>query len=195
MKSFFLQKRTYMKLILTALYLILWSAGASAQILSTGTASTFVGGIQARDPALCIFTVHKCEYQAFDTTGDLAFPGNGFAATTVVEDTLLGWEVFHNTQFLNDGNYGNGSAWVGDSSSSNWLKIDLGQDVDISDDALSSGQSSEGNQFVFTDDGIWQFNLKSKNYTASGEYMVTAVSGDETEYTIDPACVTSFQGK
>jgi hypothetical protein len=63
---------------------------------------------------------------------------------------------------------------------------------DVSDDVLSSGQGSEGNQFVFTDDGIWQFNLKSTNYSAEGEYMVAAVSGDESEYTIDPSCVTSF---
>ena len=67
-----------------------------------------------------------------------------------------------------------------------------GPAVDVSDDVLSSGQASEGNQFVFTDDGIWQFNLKSSNYSAEGEYLVTAVSGDESEYTIAPSCVTSF---
>lgn len=65
--------------------------------------------------------------------------------------------------------------------------------IDVSDDVLSSGQGSDGNQFEFTDDGIWQFNLKSKNYTASGVYIVTVVSGDESEYRIDPACVTSFE--
>lgn len=67
--------------------------------------------------------------------------------------------------------------------------------IDVSTDVQWSGQGSEGNQFVFTDDGIWQFNLKSKNYAASGEYMVTVVSGDDSEYAIDPACVTSFQIK
>ncbi len=64
---------------------------------------------------------------------------------------------------------------------------------DVSKGAFPAGKGSDGNQFEYTDDGIWQFNLKSRNYSASGEYMVTAVSGDETEYTFDPACVTSFQ--
>lgn len=64
--------------------------------------------------------------------------------------------------------------------------------IDVSEYALSAGEGSDGNQFVFTDDGFWQFNLQSKNYTASGEYLITAVSGDESEYTINPACVSSF---
>jgi hypothetical protein len=64
--------------------------------------------------------------------------------------------------------------------------------LDVSSEALSSGAGSEGNQFDYTTDGIWQFNLKSKNYSSKGEYMITAVSGDDAEYTIDPACVTSF---
>jgi len=64
--------------------------------------------------------------------------------------------------------------------------------VDVSDDVLSAGQGSDGNQFDFTDDGIWQFNLKSNKYTAEGEYLITAVSGDESEYNINPSCVSSF---
>jgi hypothetical protein len=64
--------------------------------------------------------------------------------------------------------------------------------IDVSDDVLSSGQGSEGNQFAFTEEGIWQFNLKSSSYTAPGIYLVMAVSGDESEYVIEPACVTSF---
>jgi len=64
--------------------------------------------------------------------------------------------------------------------------------LDVSSDALSAGAGSEGNQFAYTSDGIWQFNLKSRNYSSNGEYMLTAVSGDDAEYVIDPACVTSF---
>lgn len=67
-----------------------------------------------------------------------------------------------------------------------------GAAIDVTDDALSSGQGTDGNQFVFTEDGKWQFNLKSNNYTAEGEYLVSAIAGDEAEYTIDPTCVTSF---
>jgi hypothetical protein len=64
--------------------------------------------------------------------------------------------------------------------------------IDVSDDVLSSGLGTDGNAFAYTDDGIWQFNLKSKNYSAPGEYLVTAVSGDESDYIFDSACVTSF---
>jgi hypothetical protein len=64
--------------------------------------------------------------------------------------------------------------------------------IDVSGDVLSMGAGSEGNQFAFTSDGVWQFNLGSRNYSAKGEYVVTAVSGDDSEYTIAPPCVTSF---
>ena len=67
-----------------------------------------------------------------------------------------------------------------------------GTAVNVSDYALSAGHGSEGNQFDFTEDGIWQFNLKSKNYSAEGTYLVFALFGDDTEYIIDPFCVTSF---
>jgi len=63
---------------------------------------------------------------------------------------------------------------------------------DINEDALSAGHGSDGNRFEYTDDGIWQFNLKSKGY-ASGTYYVTVDSGDPMEYVIEePSCVTSF---
>ena len=63
---------------------------------------------------------------------------------------------------------------------------------DVTGDVLSVKKASSGNQFVYTDDGLWQFNLSSRNYTAKGTYLVTVVSGDEAEYLIDPSCVTSF---
>ena len=67
-----------------------------------------------------------------------------------------------------------------------------GDAVDVSDDALKPSQGSDGNLFEYTDDGIWQFNLKSKGY-ASGTYYVTVDSGDPLEYVIaEPSCVTSF---
>lgn len=58
-------------------------------------------------------------------------------------------------------------------------------------DLLSVGHGSDGNQFDFTDDEIWQFNLKSKGL-APGTYEVTVDSGDIEEYVIDTSCVTSF---
>jgi hypothetical protein len=68
-----------------------------------------------------------------------------------------------------------------------------GDAIDVSDDALPAGLGTEGNQFEYSpEDGLWHFNLNSRNYTAEGQYVVTAVSGDQSEYTIDPVCVTGF---
>ncbi len=68
----------------------------------------------------------------------------------------------------------------------------LGEDpLDVSDDALAAGQGDDGNQFVFTGSN-WQFNLKTKNYSATGTYTVTMVSANECEYVIDPTCTAEF---
>jgi hypothetical protein len=64
--------------------------------------------------------------------------------------------------------------------------------VDVSEDALPAGLGTDGNEFVFTDEGYWQFNLKTKNYSAPGTYTIEAISGDEWQYRIDPNCVTIF---
>ncbi len=63
--------------------------------------------------------------------------------------------------------------------------------VDVSTQALSARQGTKGNQFEFSGDK-WQFNLITKNYTAVGTYTVTMVSGDVSEYVIDPTCVATF---
>jgi len=68
---------------------------------------------------------------------------------------------------------------------------DIPSAVDVTDDALPAGQGTEGNQFEFGTDK-WQFNLKTKNYTAEGTYTVSMVSGDDSEYTISPTCVGIF---
>jgi hypothetical protein len=67
-----------------------------------------------------------------------------------------------------------------------------GDPVDVTDDALASGMGSDGNQFVWTEDEKWQFNLKTNNYTAPGTYKVTMQSGDDSEYVIDPTCESQF---
>lgn len=64
--------------------------------------------------------------------------------------------------------------------------------MDVNDGVLSAGHGSDGNQFDFTDDDIWQFNLKSKNYSDPGTYEVSAISGDLEKYVIDSSCKTSF---
>jgi hypothetical protein len=67
-----------------------------------------------------------------------------------------------------------------------------GDPVDVSDDALSAGLGSDGNQFVFTEEEVWQFNLKTGNYTAAGTYIITMESGDESEYLVEPTCEARF---
>ena len=65
--------------------------------------------------------------------------------------------------------------------------------TDVTDDALSSGQGTDGNQFEYQpDDGKWHFNLKTENYTAAGTYVITLESGDENEYTMDSTCEARF---
>lgn len=67
-----------------------------------------------------------------------------------------------------------------------------GDPIDVTDNALPAGQGTEGNEFVFTDEGKWQFNLKLQNYTAPGTYTVIMVSGNELEYRIEPTCEALF---
>lgn len=62
---------------------------------------------------------------------------------------------------------------------------------DVTDQALSAGQGTEGNQFEYGTDK-WQFNLETKNYTATGTYTTSMESGDTFEYIIDPSCVGIF---
>jgi hypothetical protein len=63
---------------------------------------------------------------------------------------------------------------------------------DYAEDVLPAGQGSEGNQFVFTDEGVWQFNLKTSRFTAPGTYTITMESGDPEAYTLDSQCEAKF---
>lgn len=68
-----------------------------------------------------------------------------------------------------------------------------GDPIDVTSDTLPVGQGTDGNQFVF--DPItqeWRYNLSSKNYTAEGTYYLLMMSGNETEYRIDPTCTATF---
>ena len=59
------------------------------------------------------------------------------------------------------------------------------------EDFLSAGKGDEGNQFVFSGNN-WDFNLQSKNFSGTGTYTITAVSGDPIQYVIDPTCTATF---
>jgi hypothetical protein len=63
--------------------------------------------------------------------------------------------------------------------------------LDVTAQALAVGQATDGNQFVLTGDNRWTYNLKLNNYTASGTYTISMVSGDDS-YAIEPTCESSF---
>jgi hypothetical protein len=69
-----------------------------------------------------------------------------------------------------------------------------GDPQDVTDDAYPAGWGTDGNEFEYNlADGIWQYNLKTKDYSAAGTYTITMVSGDESEYLIDPTCEAAFE--
>ena len=62
--------------------------------------------------------------------------------------------------------------------------------VDVTTDALAVGLGTAGNEFEYSADGTWRFNLKSTNYTAPGTYTISMISGNG--YVIEPTCAASF---
>ena len=64
--------------------------------------------------------------------------------------------------------------------------------IDVSDDILSASHASEGNEFEYIGDGVWQFNLQASRYTAKGTYTVTMVSGNSCEYIISNPATAEF---
>ena len=74
-----------------------------------------------------------------------------------------------------------------------YQSIPTAEPVDVSDDAYPAGWGTEGNQFEYNPaEGVWQYNLKTKDYSAAGEYTITMVTGDDSEYVIDPTCTAVF---
>ena len=69
--------------------------------------------------------------------------------------------------------------------------MNIGRTEDVTNEALPAGAGTTGNQFEFVNDG-WQFNLKTKNYSAAGTYHVEMVSGDDSEYLVAPMCSGEF---
>jgi hypothetical protein len=54
------------------------------------------------------------------------------------------------------------------------------------------GLADDGNEFRFDPvEGLWIINLATKQFTASGQYTITAVAGDLT-YVIDSSCTGIF---
>lgn len=73
-----------------------------------------------------------------------------------------------------------------------WFDAGDGNAVDVTGEALPVGLGDDGNQFVYTGSGRWQFNLKTSAYSSPGTYTVFLESGDSSEYGVEPTCVTEF---
>lgn len=67
-----------------------------------------------------------------------------------------------------------------------------GSNADLTNQGLVAGQGTEKKQFVFSYDGKWQFNLMTKNYTTPGTYTISILTGDSSEYAIEPSCTATF---
>lgn len=64
-----------------------------------------------------------------------------------------------------------------------------GPATDVTSGAVPLGLGTAGNQFVFNE-GVWQFNLSTKGFTAPGTYTVTMAPGNS--YFVEPTCSASF---
>lgn len=67
----------------------------------------------------------------------------------------------------------------------------IAETIDVTAETLSAGQGSDGNEFNYND-GVWQYNLMTKNYSAPGTYEVKIFSGNVFEYEIKPSCKSVF---
>ena len=67
-----------------------------------------------------------------------------------------------------------------------------GSNADLTNQGLFAGQGTDKKQFVFTADGKWQFNLNTKNYSKPGTYTISILTGNSSEYVIEPSCRALF---
>jgi hypothetical protein len=65
-----------------------------------------------------------------------------------------------------------------------------GTSVDVTDQAAPAGHGTSNNQFVFTEDNKWQFNLRTNNFDAAGNYTATMAPGNS--YFVEPSCTATF---
>ena len=56
---------------------------------------------------------------------------------------------------------------------------------------VSVGKGDDGNQFIYSDSS-WSFNLKTSNFSGTGMYTATVISGDPSSYVINPTCEATF---
>ena len=168
-----------LRFITAAAILVAAGQAAAGGTLSTGSASAASGSV------LCSsgFSPPQCSKQAFDTSLDLAFSGNGFAKLAVANNKIVGFNTIHQEEFANDGLYGNGASWIG-RLADNWLKIDLGRAILI--DSIAFGRDRI-TTFNDRDPGRFMIDVASSdNVYANGDE-----SNDANEYTQEFDSVSS----
>ncbi len=112
--------------------------------------------------------------ESYDTSDNLAAVQQG-AAPAVVSGVLLGYESFHEGANVNDGQFGNESAWI-DGNPNGWVKIDLGQETLVDSVTLSRDRLGQ-----YSDREIGPFEIRvarSDDVYANGNTL-----NDATEYT------------
>ncbi len=110
-----------------------WIAGVTSVLLTAGMATQAEAQATAREsksPATrtkpCA-PATTCKLLAYDTSCDLALASTTTGvAPAVARDVLAGFADYHAARNVNDGKYGNGSAWVSAAAGS-WIKLDLGK--------------------------------------------------------------------
>jgi hypothetical protein len=99
---------------------------ALATEITTGAFGSALTGAPSFAPSQgspCVSGSACSSRQTYDTTGNLAFGKAVTVSSTITSPA--GYGLFHGAAGINDGYYGNGSAWIGASANS-WLEIDLG---------------------------------------------------------------------
>jgi hypothetical protein len=144
-----------------------WFGQISAATVTVGSASAFDG------PELSDASVANSQHRAYDTTNNLAYAG-GAAEVSVVSSNICCYSI-HNSTRVNDGFYGNGRSWIGNTANA-WLKIDLGSVQSIH--TVTFGRDRLG---YFDDRDPGQFSILTavtENAHADGDS-----SNDGSEYT------------
>lgn len=157
---------------------------ARAASMSVVPASPFNGATICKPYASPI----ACEARPFKNPKNLASVRSANARPAVTFDVIPGYETIHQPQFVNDGYYGNGASWIGNSYYS-WLKIDLGKNYPIN--RVTFGRDRLGN-FDDRDPGEFMIEVAiSDNRYANGDD-----SKDSTEYTrIVDSTTLGFNGR
>ena len=172
--------------------LLIASHGAYAAAVTLVPHSALVGGVLQSPPppavGNCTTSAGQCDYQAYDLTGNIAYQG-GVAANSVTSSTIANFGTIHNSNYVNDGFYGNGRSWIPDGADSTpWIKIDLGQNIEI--DRLMFGRDRLDN---FNDRSPGQFTIEIA--TTDDVYANGNDGNDGAEYTqILDSALLGFSG-